>query len=105
MRVAIFVSACIFSLWAYADNNESQDLSQLLHDARCVPVLENGQVTKYDCNHSKGTGSKFQKLGIKRGDVVKSVDGQPVDSPEKAMELYNQIRETSQVEVESADVQ
>ncbi|MGE0526894.1 MAG: hypothetical protein AB7G93_16765 [Bdellovibrionales bacterium] len=32
-----------------------------------------------------------QKLGFKKMDVVKTIKGEPVDNPQKAMELYNQM--------------
>jgi general secretion pathway protein C len=44
-------------------------------------------------------GSLFTKLGIKNGDIIKSVDGDPVDSPAKAMDLYNSLRNKQQVQI------
>ncbi len=45
-------------------------------------------------------GSTYEKLGIKTGDVVTNVDGQPVDSPEKAMQLYEGLRARKKMSVE-----
>ncbi len=37
-------------------------------------------------------GSIFEKLGFKNGDVIKGVNGEPVNSAAKAMELYNVLK-------------
>ncbi len=37
-------------------------------------------------------GSIFEKLGIRQNDVLKSVNGESIDSPAKAMELYQALR-------------
>jgi len=37
-------------------------------------------------------GSVFEKLGFKNGDVIKGVNGEPVNSAAKALELYNVLK-------------
>ena len=37
-------------------------------------------------------GSIYEKLGLQRMDVLKSVNGTPVTSAAKAMELYNSLK-------------
>ena len=44
-------------------------------------------------------GSIFSQLGLNRMDVLKGVNGEPVDSIQKAMELYNTMKNSGQVKL------
>ena len=44
-------------------------------------------------------GSIFEKLGLKRLDIIKEVNGEPIDSPAKAMELYNALKNTTRIDL------
>ena len=43
--------------------------------------------------------SIFGQLGLARMDVLRSVNGQPIDSIQKAMELYNEMKNGSKIEL------
>jgi general secretion pathway protein C len=43
--------------------------------------------------------SILNKLGLKRGDVVMNVNGISLDSPEKALQIFQQLREARQIEL------
>jgi general secretion pathway protein C len=45
-------------------------------------------------------GSLYEKLGLRAGDVIKAVNGQPVNSAEDAMRLYQQIPNIGAVQLE-----
>lgn len=45
-------------------------------------------------------GSLYEKLGLRAGDVIKSVNGQPLNSAEDAMRLYQQMSGISAVQLE-----
>lgn len=45
-------------------------------------------------------GSLYEKLGLRAGDVIKSVNGQPVNSAEDAIRLYQQMSSISAVQLE-----
>jgi general secretion pathway protein C len=45
------------------------------------------------------SGSLFSRIGIRNGDVLTSVNGTNVDSPQRALELYEQMMTQSQVSV------
>lgn len=81
MVAILFVSAAAFA--------ETTTQSQNDPNKRCVPNFENGQPAGYKCFDSLPTGN-FQKLGLKNGDTIQTIDGQPVNDPQKAMELLNQ---------------
>jgi general secretion pathway protein C len=44
-------------------------------------------------------GSIYTQLGFQNGDVIKGVNGEPVDSPAKAMELYNQLKTSNNIKM------
>ncbi|MAV92068.1 MAG: hypothetical protein CL676_11665 [Bdellovibrionaceae bacterium] len=85
----IILSLIVFPTLSFADSNE--DLSKTLNDAKMVPVVRNGQVVGHAPVELK-KGSKMEKLGFKKMDIVKSVNGEEAESPAKAMELYNKQR-------------
>lgn len=41
--------------------------------------------------------SIFSQIGIRNGDVIHSVNGQVIDSPQRAMQLYQQLQQTGDV--------
>lgn len=45
-------------------------------------------------------GSVYEKLGLKKGDVIKGVNGETVDSATKALELYNQLKSSNRVNLD-----
>lgn len=102
MKHLLIIIAAFFSLNTFAENTE--DLSQMLKDSHCIPVVDkNGNVSTYKCDGPLGEKmkeGKFQNLGthkvkkmeLKQGDVITSANGEAVDSPAKAMELYNSMK-------------
>ncbi len=77
----------------------TSDLSSILNQARMVPNIipgTGGQVSGFRFV-SIQPGSIYEKLGFKPMDVIKSVNGEPVNSPTKAMELYNALKSDSGV--------
>ncbi|MGZ3816969.1 MAG: type II secretion system protein GspC [Bdellovibrio sp.] len=76
----------------------TNDLSSVLMQARAVPNREpgTGNVNGFRLLDMQ-PGSIFEQLGLQRMDVIKSVDGTPVDSPAKAMELYNTLKNSPKV--------
>ena len=45
-------------------------------------------------------GSIYEQLGLQRMDVIKGVNGEPLDSVQKAMELYNTLKNGNQVKLQ-----
>lgn len=45
-------------------------------------------------------GSLYQKLGMRAGDVIKSVNGQPINTADDAIRLYQQMSSLSSVQME-----
>lgn len=79
----------------------TNDLSSVLMQARAVPNREpgTGAINGFRVLDMQ-PGSIYEQLGIQRMDVIKSVDGTPVDSPAKAMELYNSLKNSPKVSLQ-----
>lgn len=79
----------------------TNDLSSILMQARAVPNREpgTGNINGFRILDMQ-PGSIYEQLGIQRMDVIKSVDGTPVDSPAKAMELYNTFKNSPKVSLQ-----
>ena len=45
-------------------------------------------------------GSIYEQLGLQKMDVIRGVNGEPVDSIQKAMEMYNTLKNGSQVKMQ-----
>jgi general secretion pathway protein C len=68
------------------------NLPELLQQARAVPVMgAGGQVEGFNLVDIQ-PGSIYEKLGLKKGDIIRSVNGEKIDSPGKAMDMYNALR-------------
>lgn len=77
------------------------DLSGILNQARMIPNVmpgTGGQVQGFKFV-SIQPGSVYEKLGFKVDDVIKAVNGEPVNSPTKAMELYQTLKSDSKIEL------
>lgn len=70
----------------------TNNLPQVLQDARAIPKLNpDGSVEGFTLVDIK-PGSIYEKLGLKPNDTIKGVNGEKVDSPGKAMDMYNALR-------------
>ena len=78
------------------------NLPQLLTQARAIPNPVPGQPGKINGFRIVDIqeNSLYTKLGVKNGDIIEGVNGEPLDSPAKAMELYNSLNNQSQVRLQ-----
>lgn len=79
----------------------TSDLSSVLMQARAVPnrAPGTGEINGYRLLDIQ-PGSIFEQLGLQRMDVIKGVDGTPVDSAAKAMELYNALKNSPKLSIQ-----
>ena len=80
-------------------DEQLSDLSKLGSQARVVPNYRNG---KYEGFKLVGVrpGSLYRSIGVRSGDVIKSVNGKPIDSPNKALDLFEQLKSSSSIQLE-----
>lgn len=69
----------------------TQNLGPLLTQARVVPHFENGAINGYKIFAIK-PDSLYQKIGLENGDVIQNINGIQVDSPEKALQMFQSLR-------------
>jgi general secretion pathway protein C len=78
----------------------TNNLASILQQARSVPNRnpQTGEIDGFRLLDFQ-PGSIYEKLGLQRMDVIKGVNGEPVDSPAKAMELYNALKNSDKVSI------
>jgi len=76
---------------ARSDIHESlQNINQLLTQARIRPYLTDGKPDGFILSYIK-PDSFFTQLGLRLGDVVKSINGKPINTPEDAFSFYKAV--------------
>ena len=78
-----------------------ENLPKLLQDAKAIPHIPPGSGGKVQGFKLVGirSGSVYEKLGLKKGDIIKSVNGELVDSPQRAIQLYQTLKNTDSIEL------
>ena len=70
-----------------------------MRDIRVMPAFENGRAWGFRLAFVR-EGSLFAQLGLRQGDVIRRVNGRALDSPEKALEVYSELRAASRIDLE-----
>ncbi|MDY0212042.1 MAG: type II secretion system protein GspC [Desulfuromonadaceae bacterium] len=68
------------------------DIGNIVRQARLEPVVEQGQTQGFVVKYIQ-PGTLLTQMGIMRGDVIKSVNDTTLDSPEKGLQVFQQLRE------------
>lgn len=73
--------------------SQLNNYQSLLSTARAIPYTDpnTGEVMGFKVTQLQ-PGSLFQKLGIRPGDVIKGVNGEPVNSINKALEVFANLK-------------
>jgi general secretion pathway protein C len=75
------------------------NLNTIATQARIVPSFKNGVANGFKL-FSIQPGSLYASIGVENGDVIQRVNGYEINSPEKALELYQRLRESQHVTIE-----
>jgi general secretion pathway protein C len=75
------------------------DLNRIATQARIVPSFKNGVANGFKL-FSIQPNSLYASIGIENGDVIQRVNGYEINSPDKALELYQKLRESPHVTIE-----
>lgn len=76
------------------------NLPKLLQEARAVPNRDprSGEINGFRVLDLL-PGSLFEKIGIQKLDIITGVNGELVDTPNKAMELFNRLKTSNNVRI------
>ena len=76
-----------------------KDINKLMSQVRIRPHFKDGQSDGLSVSRIKG-GSVFSKLGLRNGDVVQKINGEPINSPDEVLALYEKLKSGSRVSLE-----
>jgi len=80
-------------------DNALANLNGLAMQARIVPAFKDGKSEGFRL-FSIRPDSLYSKIGIVNGDVLKRINGFDLNSPEKALEVYQKLKDTSRIDIE-----
>ena len=82
-------------------DKQLSNLSAILQDAKAVEYRPPGSDTIQGFKMvAIKSGSIYEKLGLKRGDVLQGVNGEDVTSPQQAMELYQALKSSDKIDLD-----
>ena len=75
------------------------NLNEIATQARIVPSFQDGKANGFKLFSIK-PGSLYAKIGLRNGDVIQKINGYELNSPDKALEVYQKLRDSSAVSIE-----
>ncbi len=79
-------------------NDKLKDVTQLGTQVRIVPNYHGGKYEGFRMI-GMGSGSLFSDIGFANGDVIQAVNGDKIDSPNKALSLYDALKNKARLTV------
>jgi general secretion pathway protein C len=79
--------------------NSLKDINNLMSQVRIRPHFKDGKSDGLSISRIKG-GSIFSKLGLRNGDIVQKINGEPINSPDEVLMLYEKLKSGSRVSLE-----
>ncbi len=76
-----------------------RNLNRLMSQIHVRPYFSKGRQGGFVIT-SLRRGSIFERLGFRRGDVVRAVDGNPIRRPDDVINLYEKLRSASEVSIQ-----
>jgi len=80
-------------------DNALANLSDLATKARIVPSFKNGAPNGFKL-FSIVPDSLYSKIGVQNGDVIHKINGYEMNSPDKALEIYQKLRDATRIDIE-----
>ena len=75
------------------------NLSQLLTQIRAIPNIQDGKNNGFALSEIE-PGSVFDEMGLQEGDVLRSINGQPITDPSQAMQMMTALRNSTQLSLQ-----
>lgn len=76
-----------------------QDVNRLMSEVAITPYMQDGRPEGLAFNNIR-PNSIFRRMGLRNGDVLLGVNGQQIQSMEDAMQLYNDLRSSDEVQLQ-----
>ncbi len=76
-----------------------ENMGVIATQARVVPNFVNGKVNGFKIFAIK-QGSIYQKLGVRNGDIIQKINDFEINSPEKALQVYTQLRNEKNINID-----
>ena len=80
-------------------NKAVGNVNQFMTQARIKPFLQSGHPSGFTIFEIQ-TGSLIEKLGMRNNDIIKKVNGQPINKPEEIFQAYSQLQRDGNIEIE-----
>lgn len=93
------ISANKFILDREEVENLSGDVTQFMTQVRIVPNRVDGKPSGYKLFNIK-KGSIIESVGLRNGDVIKSINGMSINKPEEAFMAYQQVKDGGAFNIE-----
>ncbi len=79
--------------------SKSKDLNKLLTTVRISPFYRKDEFLGYRINMLK-KGSFLYQLGLRPGDILQRINGEEIDSPDKAIEMLSKLEDITAVNID-----
>ncbi len=80
-------------------DNTLSNLNSVATQARIVPSFKNGVANGFKL-FSIQPGSLYAAIGVENGDVIQKINGYEINSPDKALEVYQKLRDSRHITIE-----
>jgi len=75
------------------------NLNDVAMQARIVPNFDGGKANGFKIFNIK-SNSIYEKIGLKNGDVIQKINGFEINSPDKAFEVYQKLKDSKAINLE-----
>ena len=80
-------------------DNALENMSQLFTQIRAVPHFEGGKSTGFRLFAIR-SGSLFDKIGLKNGDIIQRINGNEMNDPSRALQLMQDLRNETDLAID-----
>lgn len=80
-------------------NEQLEDLNALSRQARVIPHYKGGVAQGFKLVGVR-PGSLYSHIGVRSGDIIKGVNGEEINSPNKALQLYEKLKNSDNIAVD-----
>lgn len=74
-------------------------LNEVAMEGRWLPYFENGKIAGFKLAQTV-PNSAFEKIGLQSGDVIRSVNGYDISSPDKLLDVFTKLRDARDFNVD-----